>query len=205
MAGIFQTIESYLFAENSGRFTAQVITIAIALIICFFGYRTERLWAALIGFFTGAFAGGLLADHFFDNEILTLILSVVAGFFVAMLSYHIYSMGLFMFCLFCGALLGARYLPLLVADPFVANLIALGAGIILAVLAIIFLKPAVIILTAAFGGLRAAECGAQLLPIKEPWVFPALAGGLVLVGGLIQFLTTRNYSISRGGDRISKY
>lgn len=205
MNRIFQIFETHLHIEQQGNLLSIIIGLVVCAGLCFLGYRIGKIWAAVIGFFAGAYLGVFISNTFFDNEVITLLFAVIIGFFVAMLAFHVYAMGLFLFCFFCGACFFAPFaFELFPGNSYIWFFIA-GAGLIVAVLGVILLKPVTIIITALVGGFKAAQYLVLILPFERPWLLPALAAFLAVAGALVQFLTTRNYKLSRGGDRISKY
>ncbi len=189
-------------AESYPLFIASLL---VSLLVCFVGYRLTKFFVALIGFGVGAAIGTAVSNQFFDSEVITLLIAVIAGFFVAMLAVYIYGMGVFLLAFFCGAATAGSIVVRFVSDQMVVYILMGAIGLLVAVLSVIFLKPFLIVLTAVEGGFKAAQYLAILIPFTAVWFMPVLAVVLVALGILIQFLTTKNYKLARSGDRISKY
>ena len=138
---LFQLLETHLHIEQQGSLVSIIIGLVICAAFCFLGYRIGKIWAAIIGFFAGAYLGVFLSNTFFDNEVITLLFAVIVGFFIAMLAFHVYAMGLFLFCFFCGACFFAPFaFELIPENPYIWYIIA-GAGFVVALAGDIMTMP----------------------------------------------------------------
>ena len=204
MKNLLGILDAFLFGMPNSMIIL-IIELAVSLIICLFGYRMLRTWGSLLGFIIGASIGTYIAEILFKNDILTLIIAVVAGFFLGMLSFHIYSLGLFLSTFFFGSAFAAQFGALFINERNMLLIVTGAAGLIVAIICLIFLKPVIIPLTALFGGFKAARYAIVFIPLSEPWVLPALSAILVAVGAGVQFVATSNYKVSRGGDVSGRY
>ncbi|MDD6436384.1 MAG: DUF4203 domain-containing protein [Clostridiales bacterium] len=203
---VLTILQHFAYTNYKGSLPLMIFGLVIAILACFLGYRFTKLWIAVIGFACGTVGGALVSSRLFDNEILTLIVSVVVGFFVAMLAVYIYLFGIILESLVFGALIAAPILQCFIADLQVQLILMAVSGVVFAVLAIIFLKPIIICMTGVQGGIKAAQYIILLIPVAlQPWVMPVMAAGIAVLGILVQFLTTKDYKFNRSGDRVSKY
>ena len=105
----------------------------------------------------------------------------------------------------------SQYLPIAYKDgtnkEARANMLLISAlvGLALAILGVIFIKQIVIITTGVYGGVLAGQSIAALAVVSGvlgQYAIPAVAAVICVV---FQFLTTKNYKLDRGGDRIKRY
>ena len=162
-----------------------VFSAMVSLIGCFFGYKLMRVAVALVGFLVGAVLGGWIVFYFTGIELFGLIAALIAGILVGVLANRIYLVGVF---LLCG---GTSYFAL-------AELFGTGGGIfalylvlavVIGVLAVNFVRPAVIASTAIGGGLQGVAtlfvlCNVQNKPIQ------LTVGVLVVFAGIMMQLST---------------
>ena len=181
---VLTILQHFAYTNYKGSLPLMIFGLVIAILACFLGYRFTKLWIAVIGFACGTVGGALVSSRLFDNEILTLIVSVVVGFFVAMLAVYIYLFGIILESLVFGALIAAPILQCFIAD----------------------LQVQLILMAGVQGGIKAAKYIILLIPVAlQPWVMPVMAAGIAVLGILVQFLTTKDYKFNRSGDRVSKY
>ena len=173
------------FLQDSN--VAFVLSAILALCNCFFGYRLMRVWVALAGFAVGAAFGGWLLFTLTEIALFALIAALVLGVLCAVLASKVYLAGVF---LLCG---GVTYFTLaaLFGTSGGRFAIYLVVAVVVGVLAVNFVRPAVILSTAIGGGTQGVElvfalCGVVNQPVQ------LVVGALVALGGMVlQFSTTK--------------
>lgn len=174
---------------------AVVLGAAIfAIVYCFYGYRLMRCLNFIAGFVVGAAVGYIVAVILELDSMLLTIVPLVAGLAVGLLMYFLFRVGMFITVMMAGFVLIAGLLQqyTTLADN-VRILVALGGGLVMAVLCVIFLRPITIIITSLSGGFSfAAILFTHLVQVKWNQFFALiapLAVGLVLgiIGMICQF------------------
>lgn len=179
-----------------------VITVAVALLQCYAGYRMLRFWISLAGGLIGFAAGfGISYVNLKNTPVfIPVLIGVAAAALLGFLAFRLYLAGVFVFCgLIAGS--AATLIPFprqstwQIVEAVVVVLVFLFAGI----LSVKFNRQVVILITAISGGIRAAHSLAKLVPILRDHTSygPFLCALLVITGIMIQFLTTRNYAKKR--------
>lgn len=160
-----------------------------ALLNCFFGFRLLRLWCAAIGFFVGAVTGFAISQYITGNMELSAVIAVAAGALLGILAFRVYLCGVF---LLCGGLTSLLYallvpVPALGALHWLLPVLGVMLGIAAGAIAVQAVRPSVIFITAAGGGVAAAGSAFALFGVGE--AFPVAVAGLVLTlaGAAFQF------------------
>lgn len=160
-------------------------TLIISLIGCFFGFKLSKIMIALCGFI-----GGLILGLFIflsnDNN-MTFLLIPVCGIVLAILSYKLYKIGVFIssfvnagiFAFLISLIAGAELKP--------AVIIAIVIGLIAGIISVILTKPVIIISTSASYGATAGFCLACLMNNSSLIIVFALA--FIALGIFIQIKT----------------
>lgn len=197
------TLLSELTEIEAGVLTAlTVVSVILALMQCFFGYRLLRFWVTLIGGLAGFALGfGISRAQMQDAQVwIPVLIGVVAAALLGFLAFKIYLAGVF---LLCGILAGAAVLTIPFPDESVWKtiriILAIAAFIIAGILSVKFNRQVVIIVTAFSGGMQAADGIAKLAPeLSANEAYPVMLGAVLVIAGLaIQFLTTRKYARRR--------
>lgn len=153
-----------------------IITIAIGVLNCFFGYWWFRVGLVICGLLIGAVIGALVALFFAPKLIIVLML--VFGIGLALLFGFLKKVGLFVLCFFTGSGIvaipvfstylmeplaraattalsgGSDLFPSLnLTSPLIISILI---GLAVAIIAVIFEKPVVIIISAIHGGVLLA-------------------------------------------------
>lgn len=164
-----------------------LITAAIVgVLLCLFGFKLIRVLTALTGFFLGAAVGTIICGVAQLTGMTVVIVIFACAVVLALLSFFLYRVGIFFFVL--QMVVGAAFSFI---DPAstVQLLIALGAGIVAAVLAVIFIEPVVIILTSISGGIWAGTAITQLTGLDgNPVIGLGISIILAVVGMIVQFM-----------------
>ena len=148
-----------------------ILTALFGLLYCFAGYRSVKAITTAVGFFIGLLVGYVLTGEFQFSSPLPVIMPILVGVVFAVLNFFLFRLSVFV--------------------------IALAAGLIFAILAVIFLKPVIIVTTGLMGGLLFADQIFSYL-IQVRWnaqteTLVRLGTGLILgvIGIICQFVSTR--------------
>ena len=174
------------------------ITIVIGVIYCFFGYKAVRVLSAIIGAFIGILVGMAVAGAARFEAPLTFIIPAIGALIFGFLGFLLYRIGVFLVILLAAfAITAALVFSYTKLDQTVVVIVSLVVGVILAVLAVVYLRPIVIIATALSGGLTISnEIFANLIKVRwssQVETITRLSVGLLLalIGMLYQFKTTK--------------
>lgn len=177
------------------------VLLVLALIGCFFGYKLCRLFMSLTGFIAGAILGYIVSAQFLHVEgYLAFVCVIAGGLILGALACWIYRVGIFILCFALGFTASMSYLPLTGDALFFAGVLI---ALVIAVLAVKFLRPVIILTSAIVCGTSAAH----LLPTVASYIGISifsttitglgLNAGLCVLGILVQFLTTKDPTIHK--------
>lgn len=167
------------------------VSAVIAVLNCFLGFRLLKLWVAIVGFSIGAVIGYFATVEYVNNIGIAILTGLLGGMLIGFLAFRVYLMGVFLI----SFVLSFSMILRIPADNESLMPIILGAGLavalIVGIVAVKFVRPAVIIITGISGGLGAASDFFTLMKDKDP--VHVLGAGVLLAaaGVLVQFLTTR--------------
>ncbi|HIY54914.1 MAG TPA: TMEM198/TM7SF3 family protein [Candidatus Dorea merdavium] len=157
----------------------------VGLLICFFGLKLIRLQAALVGFLMGALIGIGVAWTAGISGLTFAIVVFACGAVLAALSFFLYKFGVFcvVFCVCLG--MGVQ-----IADPqsTLPLVIVLAIALILAIVAVIFVEPAIIICTGISGGVTAGISAAAAMGLEGIWPGYAIGAVAAILGMVVQFM-----------------
>jgi hypothetical protein len=195
-----------------GTLFIALISLAIGLVACFFGYRLFRAVLPIFGFVLGAIVGAQAVNLVFGDGILSTVLSiitaVVVGIVFGLLAYFFWALGVILAVGGMGFAIGAALLPAFGLDmDFVSWVIGLLVGLGFAAAAIVLRLPrAIVVAVTALWGAASTLAGVLLLLNQiEPdqlgygavdavvsqslfWLLGVLA--LAVVGAVFQAMTT---------------
>lgn len=162
-----------------------LLSLFMAGLICFSGYRWFRFWCSLLGFILFYALGSFIAGLFSLNAMLTLVISLACAVGGACIAFFLVKTGIFVLCAFVSffflyAITGGNLLiSLLVA-------VAMGA------LSYWFGDILIILLTSVTGGMALGSGIAQFgkLNSRLEWI---LSVGMVIAGAVVQFFGKRRY------------
>lgn len=162
-----------------------IVTGIVGLLICFFGLKLIRLQAALVGFLMGALIGIGVAWTAGISGLIFAIVVFACGAVLAALSFFLYKFGVFcvVFCVCLG--MGVQ-----IADPqsTLPLVIVLAIALILAIVAVIFVEPAIIICTGISGGVTAGISAAAAIGLEGIWPGYAIGAVAAILGMVVQFM-----------------
>ena len=171
------------------------VSLAAALLQCFFGYRLLRVLISIIGFVIGFLLGYLISLEWIrDNSLLPLVIGLAAGALLSLLAFRIYLFGVFLYCGVTAAAL-IQVIPASSAARWdiISAVLSIAIFVLAGFLGVRYARPCIIIITAVSGGTRAAAMLPDYLTmIPSDHLFRLLLlVGLIAVGMLVQFLMTR--------------
>ena len=203
MNEILNEINSYLnvdlLTKDSTVLATVIVTAVIAIIYCFFGYKCIRFIAAVIGLIAGAAAGRIIVQNMNLTHPVSTAVIIGAAVVCALLGALLYRFGIFLI-VFLG-IWGIAYTVITdytSLDKVFAVIISLAIGVVFAILAAIYARPVVIVMTALEGGLIFSDLLFDYL-VHIRWStqmesLVRLATGLLLavIGIIYQFASTRD-------------
>jgi hypothetical protein len=166
-----------------------VVGLILCLLGCFFGYKLLKLWIGLTGFLIGAIAGYGITWYFTENVTYSLIATLICAILIAFLSYKIYLLGVFLLAGVGVYFLCTSYLPL---TGVLLPIASAAIGLIVAILAVHYMRPAIIVITGLQNGLLAVGALFHLVPTLDQALILPLGVGLGMIGAAFQFLTTKS-------------
>lgn len=160
---------------------------AVGLLLCLFGLKVVRLWAALMGLAAGFFAGFSAADAAGTGAVICVTAGLVVGIILAILGSALYRVGVFLtvflsVSLFC--------FHLMTPENWMLTGVCLVIGLVAAILSMKFLEIITILATALLGAVTAGPAVCWLLPdIGMDWLVRiVLCTAFGAVGVLVQLL-----------------
>lgn len=169
------------------------ISIVIALLHCFLGYRLLKVWISVIGFLIGFLVSFGTAMHFLDDKTgICVLIGIALGVAVAFLAYKVYLLGVFLLC--GGMTMAAVYLFMTGNWPglesWIPLLVSGLSGVLAGVLSVMFTKPLIILTTGINGGLSAGTMIFEVLGIVNPVAQWILCAVIAAAGTVVQFVTS---------------
>ena len=160
--------------------------IAIGILIGFFGLKLVKVVAAFLGFLIGAGAGAGICAIAGIEGIASVAIILVCAILLAVLSFLVYRLGVFVMIFICSMGVLAAVIPV---QSSVITIVELAVALVLAILAAIFAEPMIIVITGIAGGFLAGPAILDLAGITDPsWLKYAAGAVLAFVGLMIQFM-----------------
>lgn len=164
-------------------------SVALALVQCFFGYRLQQLWFTALVFGIAALLAYSISIRLLPDRIwLCLLIALGCGLVVSLFTWRLVqaaAFGVAFLSVFgaVGAMLGELH-------PTLSLIAALVLGVMAGILAAKFRRTAVILITAAGSGWKAANLLRQCIPDMAAATTLILAAVLIAAGVIFQFATT---------------
>ena len=180
-----------------------LVSLVLALMQCYFGYRFLRFWIGVLGFFLGAVIGIAVSLRFFEIRTwYPWAIGLAAGALLSFLAYKLYLAGVFIFSGFTAASAVYAVTELPRVSEFLESLkgetvhriivivLCVLAFVLVGILSVRFAKPFIIIVTSLSGALLASRTLVQLIPSMEehPTYQLIAAAALGVSGVLLQHL-----------------
>ena len=163
---------------------------------CFLGFKLKKLWTAIVGALFFGLTGAAISIAAGLSDAAVIGIAAGAAVVGGLLGYFLWIAGIFVRVLFVVATV--TYVVCISYDLKTLSLIiALAAGLIMAILAVAFVKPIVIIYTSFLGGIMMAKNICSLIK-QEQWYLPLIIGGVLAVLGIVvQVMTNRRKTVVR--------
>ncbi len=128
--------------------TVSLITLLVGLALCFCGFRLKKVGIAIIWFVVGYSLSKLLISNFVSDYLAINGISVAIGIILGVVGYSLEKLGIYI----AVGLLTFKFLYNILSYTELVNIVlSVLGGIMVASIAIKFIKPITIIVT-AFGG-----------------------------------------------------
>ena len=170
-----------------------VLTLVIALLQCFMGYKLLKLWVTLAGAAIGVIIGIIVGNVFIKNATATTVLALVLLLVGGFLAFRVYKAGVFLLCgltvyvLVMGILMSAAGTDAV----WWMEVISIIAGIVAGILGVKFMRVFIILSTAIPNGLSAGASLMTMLKITGQVQIVIVGVVLAALGTLVQFVTTK--------------
>ena len=162
------------------------VMIVIGLLIGFFGLKLVKVVAAFLGFLIGAGAGAGICAIAGIEGIASVAVILVCAILLAVLSFLVYRLGVFVMIFICSLGVLAAVIP---TQGNIIGIIELAASLVLAILAAIFAEPMIIVITGIAGGFLAGPAILDLAGITDPsWLRYVAGAVLAVIGLMVQFM-----------------
>lgn len=206
MENLMKQLQEYFYNQfpiiEQNNLIVIITALVIALLYVFFGYKLLRVYISLLGFLIG-FALGIVICAVFDlsNTTAVIVIICVCAVALAALGFWLYKAGLFvMILLSLFPIILSIVSEFTTIQPVFMWIGSILFALVLAILAIFFVRPVVIIVTAFSGGLSIANLIinsllpeiAQVNTVDGARIFMLIIGAVIAVLGIyFQFVTTK--------------
>lgn len=163
---------------------ALIVTTVIGIFLSMFGLKLIRLWSALLGLVAGAGIGFAVTELAGLEPMIVVGATVGGGIVLAFLAGFFYRFGIFLLALLTGT-----YIAILFVNPqdWIFLGVCLAIGLVIALLALKFVEPIMIVVTSILGGVLAGDAIATLAEFDNPIFRYGIMVLVAIVGGIIQF------------------
>ena len=163
---------------------ALIVTTVIGILLSMFGLKLIRLWSALLGLTAGAGIGFAVTELAGLEPMIVIGATIGGGIVLAFLSGFFYRFGIFLL-----ALLAGTYIAILFVNPqdWIFLGVCLAIGLVIALLALKFVEPIMIVVTSIICGVLAGDAIATLAELDNPIFRYGIMVLIAIVGGMIQF------------------
>lgn len=172
-----------------------IASIVVGLLFCFLGLKLIKVISALMGLGIGAAAGAVISSVADITGFTRIIIIFACAVVLAVLTYFLHRVGIFLMTF--AATVSAVFV-FVGAGEKVYVMAALGAALILGILAMIFAEPGAIIITSVMGGCSAGTGIALLTGLTDnKFIGLGIAAVLAVLGMIVQFIL---HSKKAGGE-----
>ena len=163
---------------------ALIVTTVVGILLSMFGLKLIRLWSALLGLTAGAGIGFAVTELAGLEPMIVIGATIGGGIVLAFLSGFFYRFGIFLL-----ALLAGTYIAILFVNPqdWIFRGVCLAIDLVIALLALKFVEPIMIVVTSIIGGVLAGDAIATLAELDNPIFRYGIMVLIAIVGGMIQF------------------
>ena len=163
---------------------ALIVTTVIGIFLSMFGLKLIRLWSALLGLVAGAGIGFAVTELAGLEPMIVVGATIGGGIVLTFLAGFFYRFGIFLMALLTGT-----YIAILFVNPqdWIFLGVCLAIGLVIALLALKFVEPIMIVVTSILGGVLAGDAIATLAELDNPIFGYGIMVLVAIVGGIIQF------------------
>lgn len=161
----------------------EIITLIIAIITCFFGYKLNKGLIAVLGLIIGFNLGITYLPNLIENETAVYIASIILAIALGLISFKLYLVGVFLLC----ALFAYIFCENLNLSENIQMIVSLIAGLIAGIIGVKFTRPLMIISTSLAGAGIISETALNLLNIKNDTISIIIILILAILGMIYQF------------------
>lgn len=182
LKGVNSDTVNQVVSEN--MMIALIITTVIGIFLSMFGLKLIRLWSALLGLVAGAGIGFAVTELAGLEPMIVVGATIGGGIVLAFLAGFFYRFGIFLLALLTGT-----YIAILFVNPqdWIFLGVCLAIGLVIALLALKFVEPIMIVVTSILGGVLAGDAIATLAEFDNPIFRYGIMVLVAIVGGIIQF------------------
>lgn len=182
LKGVNSDTVNQVVSEN--MMIALIITTVIGIFLSMFGLKLIRLWSVLLGLVAGAGIGFAVTELAGLEPMIVVGATIVGGIVLAFLAGFFYRFGIFLLALLTGT-----YIAILFVNPqdWIFLGVCLAIGLVIALLALKFVEPIMIVVTSILGGVLAGDAIATLAELDNPIFRYGIMVLVAIVGGIIQF------------------
>ena len=163
-----------------------IASVIMGVLFCFLGFKLIKVISALMGLGIGVAAGAVISSIAGIDGITRIIIIFASAVFLAALLFFLHRVGIFLM-VFITVVSGMLVFVGTGEKTYV--IAALGAAVVLGIIAMIFSEPGAIIITALTGGASAGTGIASLAGLTDnKFIGLGIAGGLAVFGIVVQFL-----------------
>lgn len=178
-----------------------VISMIFSALSIFLGYKLTRLWSTLIGAGIGFIAGFIIGETIWETSGAGFIAGIVLAVILGAISFFIYKAGVFIMCASMAFTFVYPGLSVLINIQALSLVLSIVIAIIAGVVAIIFLRPFIIVTTAIGGSFEFAQSLFSLFPAATQssllfglsWPILLVGSILSVLGIIVQFVTTKKH------------
>lgn len=160
------------------RITA-VISIIIGLVICFAGFKIQKLVITLAWFALGFSLAGSICSNFIEASNILLIVQLVVGFILGSLGFKLEKLAL---------AIAVGYLTYGAIGPYITGLegnlataVQIGISILVGILSTLFIKPIVVVVTSIAGATLIKEALPAIITL-QPTVLTIIFIAFIVIG-----------------------
>lgn len=174
-----------------------IFAAVLGILHCLLGYKLLRLWIALFGFFVGFRFTWLGLERLRVNPSTGLVIALIAGVAMCLAAALAFKIGIFLFSATVGGFVALYIMTEFVRyfddQRTVMYIFVIAIGLAVGGIAVHFMRPILIVVTAIAGGIVAGTSLAVIVKMTEH-INLFMAGGLLiaLLGILFQFATTKD-------------
>ena len=206
MENLMKQLQEYFYNQfpiiEQNNLIVIITALVVALLYVFFGYKLLRVYISLLGFLIGLAIGVVICAVFdLSNTTAVIVIICVCAVALAALGFWLYKAGLFvMILLSLFPIILSIVSEFTTIQPVFMWIGSILFALVLAILAMFFVRPVVIIVTAFSGGLSIANLIinsllpeiAQVNTVDGARIFMLIIGAVIAVLGIyFQFVTTK--------------